>query len=184
MARTADTTSALADANALAHPADRRATAAPGGDTTPRRALRRRFLMEAGATLAVALAPVAAVLAPDPVWGAAERRGAATLPDPDAHLVALCAAEVARSEQIATILKGDGTGIAFDMVLEVWELQKASIEAQAAIAALPAFTGAGARAKAAVVQHHWSDSLAARRGVAASLVDDLLRLLPAEGGRA
>ena len=56
--------------NALARPiAVRREAGALVGSATDRRTPRRRFLAEAGATIAASLGVTAAVLAPDPVWG-------------------------------------------------------------------------------------------------------------------
>ncbi len=53
--------------------------------TLSRRAPRRRFLMEAGATIALSLGATAAVLAPDPTWGAPAAEDAG----PDAELLRL-----------------------------------------------------------------------------------------------
>ncbi len=63
------------------------ATPAVTEHTPTRRAPRRRFLLEAGATLALSLGATAAVLAPDPTWGAP-----AADAGPDAELIAACRA--------------------------------------------------------------------------------------------
>ena len=71
MAKIASSTPAPAGVNAHAHLlAERRAPALPIEDAPTRRASRRRFLAEAGTTIAAGLGVVTAVLSPDPSWGA------------------------------------------------------------------------------------------------------------------
>ncbi len=138
MATHSPTTPGPRAVNAALRPsADRRATVIPDGDTPPRRALRRRFLLEAGATIAASLGVTAAVLSPDPVWGAP-----ATDAGPDAELIAACD----RFTRAMRAYNADRSGL--DSRLDpLWaELTTAEDEAQA----IPARTLAGAAAKARV----------------------------------
>ncbi len=182
MARKATTTPASAGVNAPAHlAAVRRAPAASGGDAPQRRAVRRRFLLEAGATLALSLGATAAVLAPDPTWGAPAA-------DPDAELIRLCQAAVDNSLQFLS-LSQDTADLRLPRPANVErkfaKLVERTWEARETISAIPAHTLAGARAKAAALRADWIPGTVGRdMAIADSLLDDLLRLLPAEGCRA
>ncbi len=108
--------------------------------TPPRRAPRRRFLMEAGATLALSLGATAAVLAPDPVWGAP-----ATDAGPDAALIAAC------DRYIRAVQTYDADPSDIDMDVDpLWHEVEAAREAAEDI---PARTFSGLVAKAQVAVH-------------------------------
>lgn len=66
----------------------RRQAVAPVGGVTDRRTHRRRFLVEASVAVAASLGVTAALLAPDPTWGAPATDG----DGPDAALIAACTA--------------------------------------------------------------------------------------------
>lgn len=182
MAKIASSTSALAGVNAPAHPPiDRRAPAAvPVGDTPTRRASRRRFFMEAGATIVTALGVTAAVLVPDPSWGnPQEPRAGARLPDPDAHLVTLCADYI---EAVRSYNEDGGTAEPEDD--PAWAALNALEDR---IEDTPAHTLAGVAAKSRVAAflarnldgtHHFGDSYTGRWPE--MVVRDVLRLVGVE----
>ena len=89
-----------AGVNAPAHPpAERRAAALPVGDAPTRRSSRRRFLAEAGATIAASLGVTAVMLSRDPSWGnPVECHGGVT--HLDATLLAACAEVIALQDRI------------------------------------------------------------------------------------
>ncbi len=139
-----------------------------------RRASRRRFFAEAGATIAAALGVTAAVLAPDPSWGSpVEAPGGAKLlrantasrdftrrADPDAHLLSLCAsyhAVHARRTALSAAWDAD-TAAGFVQATDTqWDAAwSANVDAEhnAADAVLPVSptTLHGLAAKAAVAQ--------------------------------
>ncbi len=127
--------------NAALHPlAERRAPAASGGDTPPRRALRRRFFVEAGATLALSLGATAAVLAPDPTWGAP-----AAVAGSDAALLAAITRGTAIYDQARRARAAGGD------TFRTWILDNCAevVPLDEFIFSTPAVTREGAMAKAA-----------------------------------
>ncbi len=107
--------------------------------TPPRRAVRRRFLMEAGATLALSLGATAAVLAPDPVWGEAANAG------PDTALLAAIARGTAIYDQARRARAAGGD------TFRTWILDNCDevVPLDEFIFSTPAVTREGAMAKAA-----------------------------------
>ncbi len=105
--------------------------------TSDRRSHRRRFLLDAGATLALSLGATAAVLAPDPTWGAP-----ATDAEPDAELIAACD----RYIRAMDAFEDDDSDLDFN----VNPLCHAMEAAEEAAQDIPAQTMAGVIAKARV----------------------------------
>ncbi len=105
----------------------------------PRRALRRRFLLEAGATLALSLGATAAVFAPDPVWGEAANAG------PDTALLAAIARGTAIYDQARRARAAGGD------TFRTWILDNCAevVPLDEFIFSTPAVTREGALAKAA-----------------------------------
>ncbi len=145
MAKIASSTPGPRAVNAPAHlTADRRAPASPGGDAPPRRAPRRRFLLEAGATIALSLGATAAVLAPDPTWATPAAA------EPDAELLAACAEFDRLDRSHGAIVNAAKTSAeeeeADRLVSAMEERWQAALDA---VCSLRATTVAGHRARAA-----------------------------------
>ncbi len=129
------------------HPlANRRAVPAPVGDAPDRRASRRRFLAETGATIAAALGVTAAVLAPDPNWGAA------TTSNPDAALLALCAAFHA--------LHAEAEATTTDEALTAAQERRREVQHQ--LQPIAPITAAGQAANAKVAMHLLDEAFGSR----------------------
>ncbi len=116
---------------------------------------RRRFLggLALGAT--VTLAPVAAVLAPDPDWSA-------SVADLDAELIALCRAETANCRRFND-LSSETAHLRFPQPEPVRDefatLVDRTWRAREAISAIPAHSLVGVRAKAEALRADWTPGL-------------------------
>ncbi len=136
---------------------------------------RRRLLGGLALGAVTTMAPVAAVLSPDPVWGA---------PAADAELIALCRAETANCRRFIA-LSEETAHLRFPQPKPVRDefatLVDRTWRAREAISAIPAHSLAGVRAKAEALRADWTPGLHGDElAIADSLLDDLLRLLPSE----
>ena len=137
-----------------------------------------------GGALDLAMTTLAEVAGVAP-RAAEELRGAAKLPNPDAELIALCRFDTARSARFDALWADymDVVRPPAWVRAESDALVTAGHAAENDIANLPAQTMTGLRAKAEALKGHWGDDPGINSEyLAHSLLDDVLRLLPAGGG--
>ncbi len=132
----------------------------------------RRGLLRGVAAVAATAAATPAVAAPTS--------------SPDAELIRLCAAETENSQRFLALSEETADLVGpqpLEVAREYRLLVNRTNEARDVISAMPAATLAGVRAKAEAYRADWFDPVYGddEDAIAQSLIDDLLRLLPAGG---
>ncbi len=139
------------------------ATPAVPEHASTRRSPRRRFLLEAGATIAASLGVTAGVLSPDPTWGAPVADA-----EPDAVLIAACTAfDALEAQECALYNSARTVEDEARIELEAAALAEQQRPLVATICTLRATTAAGhlARARTLAMLQNASPALAMNEDV-------------------